>query len=316
MPLTHDTAYTVNDIYNEVATNLYDTRLRWFTDVDILNSLQDQYNKVVALLSPIEKAAIIPQVASPYYPIRDSIADYMYFSAAYNVTTNRWLTSLPYSRMKAYNFIGIHGNSQCFNVVDLRRIMVWPHNSIASGVFLLIYKAIAPTITLAHTPLLPYSIGARLLEFMATADLLEQAREFVKASKWWEKVYTAVPGQKSLMDQAAAEIKNIARSDRDTVLEPYRWLMHTGTGDLSDVTWISNETPAGTVDGDNAVFTLAAAPSPVASLILTKNGVVLYEGTGYSLSGSTITFATGYVPVPPVGLDTIGDLIRAWYQIA
>lgn len=51
-----------------------------------------------------------------------------------------------------------------------------------------------------------------------------------------------------------------------------------------------SETPSGTKDGANTTFTLANAPSPAASLLLTLNGQVLAPaGVDFTLSGSTIT---------------------------
>lgn len=67
-----------------------------------------------------------------------------------------------------------------------------------------------------------------------------------------------------------------------------------------------SETPAGVINGVNAVFTLANAPSPAASLILTLNGLVQYAGgVSYTLAGNQITYA-----VAPL----VGDVHRAWYR--
>lgn len=65
------------------------------------------------------------------------------------------------------------------------------------------------------------------------------------------------------------------------------------------------ETPAGAVNGVNTVFTLAHAPNPAGSLLLTLNGVVQKAGADYTLAGSTVTFF-----VPPAS----GDSLEAWYR--
>ncbi len=67
------------------------------------------------------------------------------------------------------------------------------------------------------------------------------------------------------------------------------------------------ETPGGTIDGVNAVFTLVAAPNPAASLELTKNGIVQKAGLDYMLSGSTVTFVAGAEPLS-------GAVLLAWYR--
>ena len=58
-------------------------------------------------------------------------------------------------------------------------------------------------------------------------------------------------------------------------------------------TFVYNETPTGAVDSANVTYTLAHAPSPAGSLILTVNGQVMTSGgVDYTLSGSTITMVT------------------------
>jgi hypothetical protein len=78
-----------------------------------------------------------------------------------------------------------------------------------------------------------------------------------------------------------------------------------GTGGL---VFVDAETPLGVMDGANRTFTLSAAPSPAGSLVLYRNGMLLKQGTAYTLTDNTITFSA---------LDTprSGDLLAAWYRI-
>lgn len=66
------------------------------------------------------------------------------------------------------------------------------------------------------------------------------------------------------------------------------------------------ETPGGVIDGTNVTFTLANAPNPPLSLILSRGGMVQQQGVGddYTLSGNTITFVVA---------PSSGPLI-AWYR--
>lgn len=63
------------------------------------------------------------------------------------------------------------------------------------------------------------------------------------------------------------------------------------------------ETPAGTIDGANKVFTLVGTPNPVDSLelfsiaVAAVTGTLQIQGLAYTLSGNTIT----YVTAPGVG---------------
>lgn len=307
MPLTHDAATTISDIFDNVANNLYDLNLNWFSEQDILNSIQDQYNKIVALICPIERSAFVPIQDSPYYRFGVTVPDYMYLSAIYNCNTNRWLEGRPIQDFKGgrQSFFNI-GNPAFFNVGDIRRSTLWPYLPDPSGVFYLIYKASAPQIARSHVPILPHSTGAALLEYSSTADLLEQARQFSKAALWWAKGYDSKEGRKSVFNQVRAEVKDLARSDMDMVLEPYRWLFHGNAG--GEVSWISDEVPTGTVDGDNDTFILARVPNPTNSLSLYYNGQLQYEGIAYTLTGVTMVFNSDYIP-------QVGYL-RAYYQVA
>lgn len=57
-------------------------------------------------------------------------------------------------------------------------------------------------------------------------------------------------------------------------------------------TMVDAELPSGTINGTNLAFTLANAPNPSVSLKLYKNGLLLSQNGDYTISGSTITFAS------------------------
>lgn len=66
------------------------------------------------------------------------------------------------------------------------------------------------------------------------------------------------------------------------------------------------EVPSGAINGVNTTYTLAFSPSPAASLILIRNGIVLTAGgVDYTLSGQTITM---------VSAPLSGDSLAAWYR--
>jgi len=67
-----------------------------------------------------------------------------------------------------------------------------------------------------------------------------------------------------------------------------------------------NETPTGTINGSNKVFTVANAPSPAASLRVYLNGAFqTAAGEDYTLVGGTITF---------VNAPLSGSVLRAFYK--
>jgi len=70
-----------------------------------------------------------------------------------------------------------------------------------------------------------------------------------------------------------------------------------------------SETPAGAIDGTNAVFILPSTPSPAASLALFRNGLLQIAGNDYTLNGITITFHSWSIP-------QTGDVLDAFYRTA
>lgn len=72
--------------------------------------------------------------------------------------------------------------------------------------------------------------------------------------------------------------------------------------------FVDDETPSGSTDGTNTSFTLTSTPTPLTSLRLYRNGLLMRHGIGYTLSGSTITILTGSIP-------SGGDVLQAWYRI-
>lgn len=57
--------------------------------------------------------------------------------------------------------------------------------------------------------------------------------------------------------------------------------------------FVWNETPTGTINGSNTVFTLANTPNPLTSLKVFVNGMLMKaEGEDYTLVGGIITFVT------------------------
>jgi hypothetical protein len=73
--------------------------------------------------------------------------------------------------------------------------------------------------------------------------------------------------------------------------------------------FVDGETPAGTLDGSNAIFTITRSPSPSASLSVYRNGVLQVAGADFSASGATVTFNSGSIP-------QAGDILIASYRIA
>lgn len=88
------------------------------------------------------------------------------------------------------------------------------------------------------------------------------------------------------------------------VLQAYYRVASTTT---SSTNFADAEVPSGQINGSNLSFTLAALPSPLISLKLYKNGMLMQQTNDYSISGSTITFVTAATP-------QAGDSVTAYYR--
>ena len=80
-----------------------------------------------------------------------------------------------------------------------------------------------------------------------------------------------------------------------------------GTGGAAS-NFVDALVPSGTINGTNPVFTLTSAPNPASSLKLYKNGLLLSQNADYTLSGSTITFASATTT------PQTGDALSASYR--
>ncbi len=89
----------------------------------------------------------------------------------------------------------------------------------------------------------------------------------------------------------------------DTLVASYRY-----GGTLPGVTFVDQETPAGTINGSNTAFTLANTPSSPASVHLYVNGLRMSLGVDFTISGNAITFLSTSTPQP-------GDVLVASYRM-
>lgn len=174
-----------------VRSNLSDAGITFYDDDAINQSLQDGYNEVAAKCRCIQKSATVNQVAkSPYYDfITLGTADYLGTIAIFNLITKFWLrddVSLrDFDRIRR-DWEMWSGQPQFWAPHSLQYVAVSPNLAATAGEqFTLWYWATAPTFTTdSDVPLIATDMQ-NLLEYYATADLLEDASEITKASIYW-----------------------------------------------------------------------------------------------------------------------------------
>lgn len=293
------------DLANNVASNLGDPTFAQFSLSAIEESLQDAYNIIVATTLCLQKSINFPQIPNQvYYRFGDYFDDILAISAIFNYNTNRWL--IPVSRAALdemrWDWEIMNGEPQWFNPENWRYCSIIPHNASATSKgFCIFYRAKADVLTNQSIPSLPPQ-AIQALEFYATKDQFESIREFIKAADYKKKYLQKIPEIRRLTRQ-------LAFADKVNVMAPAQIMGTFAYTGITDDMWIGNETPQGTKDGVNTVFTLAGTPNPTATLLVIENGQVLAVNTGYTLAGNVITF-TGATPPN----TTNGDTLRVWYQ--
>jgi len=118
-----------------------------------------------------------------------------------------------------------------------------------------------------------------------------------------------VPGRTAMVN-SFGELETVTGADGDCVHVDGGTDVCGGVGASSlGAVFRDGETPSGTVDGSNNVFSLSYQPSPASSLLLYRNGLLQKAGIDYTLSGSTVTFLTGATPQS-------GDILVGAYRIS
>jgi hypothetical protein len=127
-----------------------------------------------------------------YNPIVDlSLTDYLSPIAIFNHSTNRWLrddlTLRDFDRLRR-DWECWQGTPQFWGSSDPLHFAIAPnYGSIPQGTFKLVYAAQAPTLVNDSSTFLTATDVQTLFEFYVTADMLEQAQEYNKASEFWLK---------------------------------------------------------------------------------------------------------------------------------
>lgn len=177
----------VSTLATEVRNNLSDQGVTFYTQTDILDSLQDSCNQLVVRSGLIEKTVDINLQANVgYYDLSVLISDFYCVTQIYNNASRQFLSPqiIPDYDAVRDDWETWTGSPRFFTPVDYRRIVVVPQPSTTSGSIKIYYKAISPTLTLATDLPFPSDINKVPTDY-ATADLLEQAREYSKASLTW-----------------------------------------------------------------------------------------------------------------------------------
>ena len=215
---------TRKQIFDRVARNLNELGLVYYTPTDIIESIQDGYDEVAVYSECIERTwALLLRPNTTYYDMFTEIPDYYRLIRAYNPKINGTLvvysdrqelqlrqdwelgTSTPRDVMiLGPRYLGIAGRITVDSDIEVK---LW-------------YKAQANQ--LANDADIPrintkYQV---LLEHYATADLLEQNQEFVKAETYWAQY-------EKKLNEYRFKIQLLSKADR-VFSRPAEGLVYSG----------------------------------------------------------------------------------------
>ena len=204
-----------------VRQNLDDAGVTFYSDDDLNESLQDAYDDIAILSQCICKNKTLQWIGDlSYLNFKEDygVLDYLATVAIFNYSTNMWLrddlTIRDLDRIRRDWELWV-GTPQFWCTSDPLHIAIAPKyppagaspgafnplafsdaffiGTVSSlGNFKLVYWAQAPVLTGDSSIFLMASDVQNLLEFYTTADMLESAEEFGKASEYWEKYYNSL----------------------------------------------------------------------------------------------------------------------------
>lgn len=205
-------------VANKVRENLNDSGVTFYSLADINDSLQDAYADIAVVTGCIQKSADLTQTdATTYYDMPSLISDFFAVVAAYNNTTKRWI---DFDNLRGYDNVRIDwelwtGSQPMFGTVsNYRYIGFLPRMESASGTIAIFYRATAPVLSSDSDTFLIHLDEEKLLEWYATADLFDQAQEFIKAERFWGKYLGTDPGHDgTTVFKYKSRIGKLAQSD-------------------------------------------------------------------------------------------------------
>ena len=192
---------TRDQILDRVKKNLNDEGIVFWTSQDGYDSIQDGYEAVAVESLCIEKSTTLArQDGLLYYNLYQLITDFLAIKAIYNPNSGMWLPSISLKELQG------HGNDwekivalpTHFCPVSFEYTILWPRYTGTTFNWTIYYAAQAPTLSASTVPLIPTEFQT-VLEDYCTADLLEQAQELNKASRYWLSYTEKMAGLKKFV---------------------------------------------------------------------------------------------------------------------
>lgn len=220
-----------------IRSNLHDAGVTFYSEDDLNDSVQDAYDDIAILAKFIIKRATCHYLDDVSYydaAVDLGIVDFLGATAIYSNRNNRWLDdniSLRQLDNIRTDWETWTGTPEMWIPVSVKKFAIVPKTTgsgassgtfekiaftdafeigsfgtAANNTFELYFWCLAPALKNDEDGFLIAPDMQSLLEYYGTADLLEQAQEFIKAETWWIQYYQGVEEYKE-------RIANIAKSD-------------------------------------------------------------------------------------------------------
>jgi hypothetical protein len=202
---------TFNEIKARISINLGDTAEVYFKPSDLDDAVNDAYLDTVINTQCIIRTTTVNFVANKIYYDFPALGvdDFLAVTAIYNLNNSRYLqddvTLRDFDSFRD-DWELWYGTPEFWAPSAWNKTAIIPHYADlpASG-FRLHYWATPPAVNNDDTPLFPAQFH-KLVEFHATAELLEQAEELMKAGIFGAQYMDGIA-------QMKGKTKNLARSD-------------------------------------------------------------------------------------------------------
>jgi hypothetical protein len=212
-------------IRTEILENLDDLGINYYTLSDVNESITDSYNRIAVVTGCLTKAVLVTPQLNCYWDVKSVVPDYLYPVGIYNYNTNCWLEGRYCKSFDQFRWdweLWL-GEPEWFAPVDYRRLALVPHQvNPSSQQFLLIYRAVPPVLDDSYQFPIIQPLQNVFVHY-CLGDLLEQAKEYQKASPNWE-------AYKRYILEVRQSVKNLAQLDKVRVMQPYLPLPTFGPG--------------------------------------------------------------------------------------
>ncbi len=201
---------TFAEIKAAVRANLDDSGVTFYSEADLIESMEDAYAEVLFQTRCLIKSVTLDFIAGCYYDFKLlGVEDFMCVIAIFNNNTNRWLTDdVTVRDLDSYrtDWEICEAQPTLWCPLNIELNVIWPYLSTPTGNFTLYYAAKAPDITDDTVTPSIASDAQCLLEYYVTGDMLEQAEEYVKASGFFEQY-------NETLDEYYDRVKLLAKRD-------------------------------------------------------------------------------------------------------